>query len=497
MLVKLILILTVLELLLYAAPLWSMRRFIALMLIGGLPGASLALAILHGGWVWLVSVAAAVRVLSLMRIVHGQRNQAFLRRMSRNVSWAGAVLTLPGLAAVYYAPPTLPHGWLVLAVMQFVVAFIALVSAVYALQRARPRDIKTYLTDHQLPSVSVVVPARNESQDLAECLESILASDYPKLEVIVLDDCSQDATPAVIKSFAHDGVRFVQGDEPAETWLAKNWAYQRLSEEATGRYILFCGVDVRLGKGAIRELVNQMHAAQLQMASVLPVRTQAAARASVVQPLRYWWELAIPRSLVGRPPVLSTCWMINRNQLQDAGSFASMTRAVLPEALLARRFSRRKAYAFLHTNDRLQVATRKPITEQRATAIRVRYPQLHQRMELSLALLLLEAAVLVGAPLLVFVAVAQGWAAVFGLSLTAVVMLLATHALITRATNPTHTIYALATFPVVAASELVLGLWSMLAYEFSVVTWKDRNVCVPVMRVIPALPDMAPKHRQG
>jgi hypothetical protein len=39
-------------------------------------------------------------------------------------------------------------------------------------------------------------------------------------------------------------------------------------------------------------------------------------------------------------------------------------------------------------------------------------------------------------------------------------------------------------------AELVLGLTSMFKYEFSTVIWKDRNICIPVMHVIPKLPDL-------
>jgi len=73
--------------------------------------------------------------------------------------------------------------------------------------------------------------------------------DYPKLEIIVLDDCSQNKhTPEIIRSFAHDGVRFIQGEHPKPTWLAKNQAYDRLAQESSGEFILFCGVDVRFSQ---------------------------------------------------------------------------------------------------------------------------------------------------------------------------------------------------------------------------------------------------------
>lgn len=87
---------------------------------------------------------------------------------------------------------------------------------------ARPTEGK--FADRDLPSLTVAIPARDETKDLEECLRTIIASDYPKLEIIVLDDCSQLPTADIIKGFAQDGVQFIPGKPPAKRWLAKNQA---------------------------------------------------------------------------------------------------------------------------------------------------------------------------------------------------------------------------------------------------------------------------------
>ena len=46
---------------------------------------------------------------------------------------------------------------------------------------------------------------------MTDALHRVIASTYPKLEIIVLDDLSADKTPALIKAFAQDGVRFIEG----------------------------------------------------------------------------------------------------------------------------------------------------------------------------------------------------------------------------------------------------------------------------------------------
>ena len=56
--------------------------------------------------------------------------------------------------------------------------------------------------DHPLPTVSIVIPARNEERNLEQALESVLALDYPDLEIIVVNDRSTDGTGAILEKMA-------------------------------------------------------------------------------------------------------------------------------------------------------------------------------------------------------------------------------------------------------------------------------------------------------
>src|SRR5215470_9370582 len=52
------------------------------------------------------------------------------------------------------------------------------------------------------PLLSVCIPARNEERNIRACVEAVLVQDYPDFEVIVLDDCSTDSTPAILADLA-------------------------------------------------------------------------------------------------------------------------------------------------------------------------------------------------------------------------------------------------------------------------------------------------------
>jgi cellulose synthase/poly-beta-1,6-N-acetylglucosamine synthase-like glycosyltransferase len=104
-----------------------------------------------------------------------------------------------------------------------------------------------------LPRLSVVVPARDEASAIGRALESLLAQDYPDLEIIVVDDRSSDATGNILRDLAARNPRLVtlRVDELPAGWLGKNHALWRGAEHATGEWILFTDADVVFAPGAL------------------------------------------------------------------------------------------------------------------------------------------------------------------------------------------------------------------------------------------------------
>lgn len=485
-----------LELLLHTVPfLWSIRRAITVLSATMALGSTAALCVLHptalSGLLLLLSF---YRGFNSLRIIKGRMHDRYLRRATRRTSISIMVpqlVLLAGWWLWYQAPASRQTLWLVLAVAQVIVAVVLLASVVRRINRTHPLlDEQSHYSDAALPSVTVAIPARNETQDLQECLESLVASNYPKLEIIVLDDCSQNKhTPEIIRSFAHDGVRFIRGDEPRPTWLAKNQAYDRLAQEASGQYILFCGVDIRFAPDSLRKLVTMMLAKEKRMISILPRLQQTDRRMPILQAMRYWWELVPPRRLFGRPPVLSSCWMIERKALQQVGGFAAVTRAIVPEAYFAKAMVRDDRYSFMRGNTVLGIDSVKQTVEQHGTAIRTRYPQLHRRPEQVLLTTLAEALFLV---MPFGLAVAGWWLPITGLTqiLAAVasVVLIISYECMATASQLDHWRYGIVALPVMVIADIIVIHQSMWQYEFSEVVWKDRNICIPVMHTIPHLP---------
>ena len=86
--------------------------------------------------------------------------------------------------------------------------------------------------------ISLVVPARNEEDNIGGLLDSLREHDLH--EVIVVDDQSEDKTAAVA---ARQGARVVQGESPPPGWLGKPWACYQGARIATGDWLLFLDAD--------------------------------------------------------------------------------------------------------------------------------------------------------------------------------------------------------------------------------------------------------------
>lgn len=102
------------------------------------------------------------------------------------------------------------------------------------------------------PRVSLLIPARNERLNLQANLSGLVASDYPNLEILVLDDHSTDGTGDVARA---GGVAVSPGKNLPPDWLGKSWACQQLAERASGEILIFCDADVAVAPKAVARTV--------------------------------------------------------------------------------------------------------------------------------------------------------------------------------------------------------------------------------------------------
>jgi hypothetical protein len=198
--------------------------------------------------------------------------------------------------------------------------------------------------------------------------------------------------------------------------------------------------------------------------------------------MRYWWELALPRQLLKRPPVISTFWAINSSKLKKLGGFNATRRMITPEAHFAKQLIADKTYQFFRDNDVFGISTNKSSREQTDTAIRTRYPQLHKRPEI---VFLISLALFV-AMVMPFVCAVVLW--ISGtlpalISVLTTIVYIVSYSLLVKAVRQKGSLSVAIMFPVAVIIDLFLLHVSMYRYEFTAVEWKGRNVCIPVMHM--------------
>ena len=120
-----------------------------------------------------------------------------------------------------------------------------------------------------LPRLSVIIPARNEALNIATCVQSVLASTHPDIEIIVVDDASTDGTAGIATAAAAGDprVRVLAGAALPAGWAGKPWACEQGAHLATGGHLLFIDADVKLGADAALSSAKVLERQRLDLLS--------------------------------------------------------------------------------------------------------------------------------------------------------------------------------------------------------------------------------------
>jgi hypothetical protein len=108
------------------------------------------------------------------------------------------------------------------------------------------------------PRVSVLIPARNEENNIGEAVRCVLASEGVDLELLVLDDGSTDRTAAILAAVGDRRLRVLSGSPLPPGWSGKQHACAILGAAARYPLLVFVDADVRLAPDALARLAGFM-----------------------------------------------------------------------------------------------------------------------------------------------------------------------------------------------------------------------------------------------
>ncbi len=200
------------------------------------------------------------------------------------------------------------------------------------------------------PSVTAVIPARDEAKLLSQSLGSLLAQDYPgRFSIVLVDDQSSDGTAAVARSLAAAAkfnVAVVPGQALPFGWTGKVWAMQQgiaYTEAGSDQpdYLLFTDADIAYASDAVRRLVARAKERDLVLTSIMAkLNCESLAERALIPAFVFFFQMLYPfhwvnRSAASTAAAAGGCMLVDRRALERAGGIVKVRNALIDDCALA------------------------------------------------------------------------------------------------------------------------------------------------------------------
>jgi chlorobactene glucosyltransferase len=236
--------------------------------------------------------------------------------------------------------------------LHFAILFILFLLGMNLFQNLKKIEMYQGLQEKaDTPLVSVLIPARNEEATIERCVTSLLHSDYPKLEIIVLDDDSRDRTYDLVHHISqkHHNLRIIQGEKLPPDWNGKNWACHQLAHAAKGEWFLFTDADTHHSPGSVSTALEAAGKSQSVFVTAIPGLTLRTWSEKLILPIIHFAFFALLpynimnfgshcRLAIGIGPFL----FMRRDCYFSCGGFEAIKTEILDDMALAKRAKRNK-----------------------------------------------------------------------------------------------------------------------------------------------------------
>jgi chlorobactene glucosyltransferase len=221
----------------------------------------------------------------------------------------------------------------------------------------------------QAPLIAVIVPARNEEDNIGRCLESLVGQDYPagRWRVLVVDDHSQDATAAVVGGMAarYGQVELLRSPQLPAGWVGKSHACWNGARAVLGetQWLCFVDADVTLMPATLSSAINAASLRNLDVLSLAPHQELQSFAERLILPcglilLSFLQNLRRLQARTGRDVTATGQFMmVRRDAYHAAGGHAAVCGAICEDLELARRL-KRAGYSVLLMGGETLVAAR-------------------------------------------------------------------------------------------------------------------------------------------
>jgi chlorobactene glucosyltransferase len=236
--------------------------------------------------------------------------------------------------------------WTVLLVAYAIVVLVVQGVPLYlAAQMPHLRGPSRSVAGLRLPLVSVIIPARNEQEDLGACLDGLLAQSYPALEILVVDGGSVDGTRRVAEA-RQPRVSLLEEPPLPEGWVGKSWACWNGALQARGEYLLFTDADVRPSPEAVWSAVDWALRDQADLVTFGSHIEMVGVWEKIVLPfyiqmvLTYFRTPRVNRANSKAAMANGQFLLVRRTAYEEAGGHRAIHDRILEDVALAQQFRR-------------------------------------------------------------------------------------------------------------------------------------------------------------
>jgi chlorobactene glucosyltransferase len=244
----------------------------------------------------------------------------------------------------------------------------------FRLRNSRSLDDESADAPANAPLVSIVVPARNEAHNIGRCVASILATSYPRVELIVVDDNSTDGTGDAALSAARGDsrARVIVNRPLPEGWFGKQWACTTGAEVARGEILLFTDADTQHAPDLVARSVNAISRTRADMFSVAGRQELGGFWERLIQPqmfsilsMRYGGTESVNNSHRASEKIANgQCIFFTRPAYDAIGGHASVKTVVAEDLMLAQTvFARGKKLVLMLGVDQLSTRMYRSLDE--------------------------------------------------------------------------------------------------------------------------------------
>ena len=190
------------------------------------------------------------------------------------------------------------------------------------------------------PSVTAIVPARDEADVIARSIGSLAAQDYPgAFRILLVDDSSSDGTAEIARGLGSDRVSVVTGAPLAAGWTGKLWAVSQGVAAAgdTPEYLLFTDADIAHAPDTVRSLVARAVEDDRVLVSLMArLRCESFAERALIPAFVWFFQMLYPFAKVNRRgngfgAAAGGVMLVERSALEAAGGIAAVRSALIDD----------------------------------------------------------------------------------------------------------------------------------------------------------------------